>query len=64
MEWDKLWESLKAKNPALAKSDETEMTVTVGNMRKLLQQTHEMGRKDGGSTSSAVESLMSRMGMR
>lgn len=54
---EQLWQAHVAKNPAWA-NDDTKLQLTVGNLKKLLMNAHELGYKHGCTMSTKLyESL-------
>lgn len=61
MTFDDLWKALLAKNGKLA-NDEAEVVLKAGNLKKLLEQVYDQGKKAGKDLQKAVDRFMDKGG--
>ncbi len=63
MTFSTLWQSLCRKRPALT-DDSAVVEITAANLRKLLEQAYDIGKKNAKEAESFVDDLLRKAGMR
>lgn len=54
---ERFWSKFCQKNPGFSQGDDTKVTMTIGQVRKIVKQAHRDGFAEGMRTAKSVEGL-------